>query len=142
MLHRTQVRVCGMTRILPGECPCGRSHRLIERITGRTDDMLIIKGVNIYPIQVERILMGIPGVGHNYLITLSTENFMDQMKISVEIEREYFTGSLKTLEKMRSRIVAELRDETLITASVDLVEPGGLPQSEGKAVRVMDNRDR
>ena len=135
-------RTKDLTRIMPGECPCGRSHRRIERIKGRTDDMLIIKGVNIYPIQVERVLMGIPGVGHNYLITLSTENYMDQMKVSVEIEKEYFTGNLKALEDLRRRITTELRDEILVTPSVDLVEPGGLPQSEGKAVRVVDNREK
>jgi phenylacetate-CoA ligase len=135
-------RTKDLTSILPGECPCGRSHRRIERIKGRTDDMLIIKGVNIYPIQVERVLMGIPGVGHNYLITLSTENYMDRMKVSAEIEKEYFTGDLKALENLRKRISTELREEILITPSVDLVEPGGLPQSEGKAVRVVDNREK
>ncbi len=134
-------RTKDLTKIIPGQCSCGRTHRRIDRITGRTDDMLIIKGVNIYPIQVERVLMGIPGVGNNYLITLITENYMDQMKVSVEIEKEFFTGNLHALEVLRKRIVSELRDEILITPAVDLVEAGGLPQSEGKAVRVVDERN-
>jgi phenylacetate-CoA ligase len=133
-------RTKDLTRFIPGPCPCGRTHRRIDRIKGRTDDMLILKGVNIYPIQVERVLMGIPGVGHNYLITLDTKDYLDRMKVSVEIEREFFTGDLKTLEALRRRITAELRDEILITPEVELVEADSLPKSEGKAVRVVDQR--
>lgn len=135
-------RTKDLTRIVTGPCPCGRVHRRIDRIIGRTDDMLIIKGVNIYPIQVERVLMSVPGVANNYRITLYTKNFLDQMRVSVEIERDYFTGSLKTLESLRKRIISELRDEILITPEVDLVEPDSLPKSEGKAVRVVDEREK
>ncbi len=133
-------RTKDLTRIVPGPCPCGRTHRRIDRIKGRTDDMLILKGVNIYPMQVERVLLGIPGVGRNYLITLYTHGHLDQMRVSVEVEQEFFTGNLKTLETMRKRITAELRDEILITPEVDLVEPDSLPKSEGKAIRVVDKR--
>jgi phenylacetate-CoA ligase len=133
-------RTKDLTRFVPGPCPCGRTHRRIDRIKGRTDDMLIIKGVNIYPMQVERVLLGVPGVGRNYLITLFTHDHLDQMKVSVEVEQEFFTGNLKTLETMRKRITAELRDEILITPDVELVEPESLPKSEGKAVRVVDRR--
>ncbi len=135
-------RTKDLTSFIDGPCACGRTHRRIDRIKGRTDDMLILKGVNIYPIQVERVLMGIPGVGRSYLITLFTANYLDEMKVSVEMEKGYFTGDLKALEDLRRRITDELRDEILITPQVELVEPDSLPKSEGKAVRVVDQRQK
>jgi len=133
-------RTKDLTRILPGPCPCGRTHRRIERITGRTDDMLIVKGVNIFPIQIEKRLMEIPGVGKNFLIILERENYNDSMTVKVEVEKEFFEGELTKLEQLRRKIVEELKSEILVTPHVDLVEPDSLPKSEGKAVRVIDNR--
>ncbi len=133
-------RTKDLTRIIPGPCECGRTHRRIERIKGRTDDMMIIKGVNIFPIQIERKLMGIPGVGNNFLIVLERVDFTDLMTIKVEVQREYFMGDLRQLEALRRRIVEELKSDILITPKVDLVEPDSLPVSEGKAKRVLDNR--
>lgn len=133
-------RTKDLTRIIPGPCPCGRTHRRIERIKGRTDDMMILKGVNIFPIQIEKKLMEIPGVGTNFLIILDREGYNDSMTVKVEIEREFFGGDLNQLETLRRRIVEELRSDILITPRVDLVEPDSLPKSEGKAVRVVDNR--
>ncbi len=134
-------RTKDLTRILPGPCPCGRTHRRIERITGRTDDMMILKGVNIFPIQIEKKLMEIPGVGRNFLIFLEREGFNDLMHIKVEVERGFFDGELRHLEALRRRIVEELKSDILITPKVDLVEPDSLPKTEGKAVRVIDNRE-
>lgn len=136
MRYRTK----DLTRIIPGECPCGRTHRRIERITGRTDDMLILKGVNIFPIQIEKRLMEIPGVGTNFLIFLERKDFNDHMIIQVEVQKEFFSGDLKQLESLRKRITEELKSDILITPRVELVEPNTLPKSEGKAVRVVDNR--
>ena len=133
-------RTKDLTRIIPGPCPCGRTHRRIERIKGRTDDMMILKGVNIFPIQIEKRLMEIPGVGTNFLIILDREDYNDQMTVKVEIQKEFFGGDLQQLEALRRRIVEELRSDILITPRVDLVEPDSLPKSEGKAVRVIDNR--
>jgi len=133
-------RTKDLTRIIPGECPCGRTHRRIERIKGRTDDMMILKGVNIFPIQIEKKLMEIPGVGKNFLIILDREGYNDHMTIKVEVERQFFDGDLKHLEGLRKRIVEELKSDILITPKVDLVTPESLPQSEGKAKRVVDNR--
>ncbi|MHB9098012.1 MAG: phenylacetate--CoA ligase family protein [Syntrophales bacterium] len=133
-------RTKDLTRIIPGACPCGRTHRRIERIKGRTDDMMILKGVNIFPIQIEKRLMEVPGVGTNFLIILDREGYNDQMTVKVEIRREFFGGNLRELEALRQRIVEELRSDILITPKVDLVEPDSLPKSEGKAVRVIDNR--
>ena len=134
-------RTKDLTRIIPGPCECGRVHRRIERIKGRTDDMLILKGVNIFPIQIEKKLMDIPGVGTNFLIILEREGFNDLMIVRVEVGREFFSGDLKQLEALRRRIVEELKSDILITPKVELVEPGALPKSEGKAVRVVDNRE-
>jgi phenylacetate-CoA ligase len=133
-------RTKDLTRIIPGRCECGRTHRRIDRIKGRTDDMMILKGVNIFPIQIEKKLMEIPGVGTNFQIILEREGFNDTLYVKVEIQKEFFAGDLKQLEKMRHRIVEELRSDILITPKVSLVEPGTLPKSEGKAVRVIDNR--
>jgi phenylacetate-CoA ligase len=133
-------RTKDLTRIVDGPCECGRTHRRIERIKGRTDDMMIIKGVNIFPIQIERKLMGIPGVGNNFVIILERAEFTDLMTIKIEVRRETFMGDLKQLEALRRRIVEELKSDILITPKVDLVEPDSLPKSEGKAKRVIDNR--
>ncbi len=133
-------RTKDLTRILPGPCECGRTHRRIERITGRTDDMMILKGVNIFPIQIEKKLMEIPGVGNNFLIILEREGFNDLMIVKVEVNKAFFAGDLRQLESLRRRIVEELKSDILITPKVDLVEPDSLPKSEGKARRVVDNR--
>jgi phenylacetate-CoA ligase len=133
-------RTRDLTRIVPGLCECGRTHRRIDRIKGRSDDMIIIKGVNIFPIQIEKKLMDIPGVGTNYIIILEREGFNDTMIIKVEVQKEFFAGDLKQLENLRRRIVEDLKGDILITPKVDLVAPDSLAKSEGKAVRVIDNR--
>ncbi|MCD6154070.1 MAG: phenylacetate--CoA ligase [Syntrophobacterales bacterium] len=135
--YRTQ----DLTRIIPGPCPCGRTHKRIERIKGRTDDMMILKGVNIFPLQIEKKLMEIPGVGSNFLIILEREGFNDDMHIKVEVQKEFFTGDLKQLEKLKRKVVEELKSDILITPKVELVEPNSLPSGEGKAIRVIDNRE-
>jgi phenylacetate-CoA ligase len=133
-------RTKDLTSFTSGPCPCGRTHLRIRRITGRTDDMLIVKGVNIYPIQVERVLMGFSEVGSNYRIVLTTEGHVDQITVMAELRRDFFSGDLAALDGLRKRIVAELRGELLVTPGVELVEAGSLPVSEGKAVRVEDQR--
>jgi phenylacetate-CoA ligase len=133
-------RTKDLTRIIPGPCECGRTHRRIDRIKGRTDDMMILKGVNIYPIQIEKKLMEIPGVGTNFVIILEREGYDDDMIVKVEVQKEFFDGDLKQLENLKKRIVDELKADILITPKVNLVEPRSLPISEGKAVRVIDNR--
>lgn len=133
-------RTRDLTRFLPGACPCGRAHRRIDRILGRSDDMIIIKGVNIFPMQVERVLMGIPEVGQNYIIVLERQGFMDQLKVKVEVKSEFFVEDMRVLKHLQDRITALLRDEILITPKVELVEAKSLPRSEGKAQRVQDLR--
>ena len=133
-------RTKDLTRILPGPCECGRTHRRIERLKGRTDDMMILKGVNIFPIQIEKKLLDIPGVGMNFLIVLERKGFNDEMIVKVEVAREFFDGDLLKLQKLQRRITEELKGDILITPKVELAEPGSLPKTEGKAVRVIDNR--
>lgn len=134
-------RTRDLTRFIPGECACGRKHRRIDRITGRSDDMIVLKGVNIYPMQVEKVLMSIPEVGQNYLIELERHGFLDQMRVKVEIRDEYFVEDMRTLQALQRKITGLLREEILITAKVDLVEHDSLPKNDGKAVRVVDKRN-
>jgi phenylacetate-CoA ligase len=124
----------------PEPCPCGRTHRRISRIQGRTDDMLILKGVNIFPIQIERVLMAMPEVGANYLVEIKRENFNDLMNVKVEVQEEFFREDLKYQASLRKKITEALKSELLITPRVELVEPLTLPRSEGKALRIVDLR--
>jgi len=130
-----------LATIYPEPCPCGRTHRRISRIKGRSDDMFILKGVNIFPLQIDTTLMNIPEVGTNYLVILERENFEDRMIVRVEVRPEFFKGDLWQLEKLRKKITEALRSELLVTPKVELVEPDTLPKSEGKAVRVLDRRE-
>lgn len=133
-------RTKDLTRILPGDCPCGRKHRRIDRIAGRSDDMIILKGVNIYPMQVEKILMSIPQVGQNYQIVLESSGYIDLMRVRVEIRDEYFVEDMRELKSLEQRIAHSLREEIQVTPKVELVEHRSLPRSQGKAERVVDMR--
>lgn len=133
-------RTRDLTRFIPGTCACGRRHVRIDRIMGRADDMFILKGVNIYPMQVEQILMAIPEVGQNYLIVLEREGHIDQMRVKVEVKDEFFEEDMRALKALAQKIARRLREEILITPQVDLVEHKSLPRSQGKAERVQDRR--
>jgi len=133
-------RTKDLTRFVPGDCPCGRAHRRLDRIQGRSDDMFIIKGVNIFPIQVEQVLMNIPEVGNNYVIILERENNIDSITIRVEVNDKIFVEDMRQLQRIQKKIAHELRGELLITPLIELVEPHSLPKSEGKAVRLIDQR--
>ncbi|WP_461211094.1 phenylacetate--CoA ligase family protein [Desulfocurvus sp. DL9XJH121] len=134
-------RTKDLTRFVPGACKCGRAHRRIDRIKGRADDMMIIKGVNIYPMQIEQVLMAMPEVGENYQIVMEREGFIDQLRVRVEIKEEHFVEDMRVLKALQGRIQARLRDEILVTPRVDLVQNDSLPKSQGKAQRVVDNRE-
>ena len=130
-------RTRDLTSLMPEPCRCGRTHRRIRRITGRSDDMLIVRGANFYPQQVERVLMSVPGIGRNYLILLGG---LDDMTVKVELSGPEFTGDVDSLRHMQERLVERLRSEILVKPRVELVAPGTLPVSEGKAKRVVDQR--
>ena len=131
-------RTRDLTRILPGECPCGRHHKRLDRMKGRSDDMMILKGVNIFPIQIENILMQFRELGTDYLITLTNLEANDEM--TVEVELNEFTDDYGFLQRLTKEITRQLKDEILITPRVKLVSKGSLPKQEGKAVRVKDLR--
>lgn len=131
-------RTRDLTRILPGECPCGRHHKRLDRMKGRSDDMMILKGVNIFPIQIENILMQFRELGTDYLITLTNLEANDEM--TVEVELNEFTDDYGFLQRLTKEITRQLKDEILITPRVKLVPKGSLPKQEGKAVRAKDLR--
>jgi phenylacetate-CoA ligase len=133
-------RTRDLTRFLPGKCKCGRTHRRLDRIAGRSDDMFIIKGCNIFPMQVEGVLLKLPEVGDDYRIILETIDDQDEMIVEVEVKREWFRGDLAFLDKLQRHITRLIRDEVLVRPLVKLVEPGSIPKSEGKAIRVLDQR--
>lgn len=133
-------RTRDLTRILPGKCPCGRNHIRLDRMKGRSDDMIILKGVNIFPIQVETILMKFKELSSSYLIVLDTVNNNDEMSVEVELE-ELFTDDYAKLQGLTKEITRQLKDELLVTPKVKLVKKDSLPKSEGKAVRVKDLRN-
>jgi phenylacetate-CoA ligase len=121
-------------------CPCGRSCRRISRLQGRTDDMIIIKGVNIFPLQIEEVLLAMPEVHTNYLVELTRENFNDQMVVKVEVQEDFFREDMRYLNSLKKRLTEALKSELLVTPLVELVEPNTLPQTEGKALRIVDLR--
>ena len=131
-------RTRDLTRILPGECPCGRHHRRLDRMKGRSDDMMILKGVNIFPIQIETVLMQFKELGNEFLITLTNEEANDLM--TVEVELKEFSDDYPHLQALTREITRQLKDEILLTPFVKLVPKGTLPKQEGKAVRVRDLR--
>ncbi|MDO8848446.1 MAG: phenylacetate--CoA ligase [Coriobacteriia bacterium] len=134
-------RTRDISRIVTGECACGRTFRRMERITGRTDDMLIIRGVNVYPSQIEQVLVGIPGVAPHYQVVLSKRGSMDHVEVHVEVGHDVSFDEVKTLERLRNRVAAEIASSLAVNLAVKLVEPKSIQRSEGKAKRVVDLRN-
>lgn len=132
-------RTRDLTRVLGRTCPCGRNHIRLDRMRGRSDDMMVLRGVNIFPIQIEKILMQFKELASNYLITLTTDEDNDNMTVEVELE-ELFTDDYPRLLALEKEVKRRLKDEILLTPHVKLVPKGTLPVSEGKAVRVVDKR--
>lgn len=123
-------------------CKCGRTHRRLSRIMGRTDDMLIINGVNVFPSQIEEVVMAVPEVGTNYRIVVDKAGALDKLIVQVEIYQKMFTGEAEAIETLRHSIKEKLRASITINPVVELHEPGFLPAFEGKAKRVLDNRPK
>ena len=133
-------RTRDLTRLLPGTCPCGRTHRRLARLQGRSDDMIILKGVNIFPIQIEKILLKFKELSSDYLITIETKDEGDVMTVDVELN-QLFADDYKQLLSLEKTIARQLKDEILITPKIRLVQKGTLAVSdEKKAVRVRDLR--
>jgi len=124
------------------KCPCGRTHVRISRIKGRCDDMLIVKGVNFYPSQIEDVLMSFPEVATNYQVIVERVGSLDSLTVRVELHPKMFDGDLRKLRKLEADITKSIQDEIVIRPKIEFHEPGSLPRSEGKAVRVVDKRGK
>jgi phenylacetate-CoA ligase len=133
-------RTRDISRIIPGECACGRTFRRIERVTGRTDDMLIIRGVNVYPSQIEQVLMGVPGVAPHYQVVLGKRGSMDTVEVQVEVGPDFAFDEIRELEKLQRKVAGAIASSLAVSVDVKLVEPRAIQRSEGKAKRVIDLR--
>ncbi len=133
-------RTRDITRIIKEPCKCGRTHRRIERIKGRTDDMLIIRGVNIFPSQIESLLMETEGVEPHYQIIVDRVNNLDTMEVKVEVSEKIFSDEIKHLQRLKEQIEKDIKDLYGISVKVTLAEPKTLQRFEGKAKRVIDKR--
>ena len=121
-------------------CPCGRTHPRLMRISGRVDDMLIIRGINVFPSQIEYALMAIPEVGQHFQIVVDRKGALDDMLVRVEVSKESFSDKITDLMAIRKSVEHKLRNTLNVAVNVELVEPGSLPRFEGKAKRVLDRR--
>lgn len=133
-------RTKDISRLIFEPCACGRTLVRMEKIKGRTDDMLIIRGVNVFPSQVEHVLMGIDGVEPHYQIEVTRDGSLDVMSVLVEVSENIFSDEIKALERLSRKIQAEIKDMLGVTCKVKLVEPRSIRRSVGKAQRVIDHR--
>ena len=124
----------------PEPCACGRTHVRMSRITGRTDDMMVIRGVNVFPSQIESVLMRVKGVTPNYMIIVDRVNSTDTMEVQVELSDEMFTDTVSGIERIRDEIKENIKSVVGISVKVQLVPPKTIQRFEGKAKRVIDNR--
>jgi phenylacetate-CoA ligase len=126
--------------LYPEPCKCGRTHVRMERVSGRSDDMLIIRGVNVFPSQIESVLMNIEGVEPHYLLIVDRQGTLDTLEVHVEVNEKVFSDEVKNLQALGRRIEKEIKDLLGVNAGVKLVEPKSIQRSEGKAQRVIDKR--
>ena len=134
-------RTRDVTRIINEECSCGRTHRKIDRIIGRTDDMMIIRGVNVFPSQIEQVITGFPEIATQYQIVLSNNGPLDRIELQVEPVLDFPFDEIRKLEDLKHRLHAELKSNLQIAVDIKIVEPKTIERSEGKAKRIIDNRN-
>jgi len=139
-LPMIRYRIGDITMVEDGICPCGRTHPRIQRIQGRVDDMLIIRGINVFPSQVEYALMAIPEVGQHFQIIVERKGALDDMLVKVELNKESFSDKIQDIMKVREKVEHRLRNSLNVNVNVELVEPGSLPRYEGKSKKVIDKR--
>ncbi len=123
-------------------CRCGRTIARMSRIKGRSDDMLIVRGVNVFPSQIESVLVEIPGVAPHYQLIVDREGHLDTLEVAVEVDETVFSDEVKELQKLTKTIQARIKDYLTVSVKVRLVEPRSIPRSEGKAQRVIDKRQK
>jgi phenylacetate-CoA ligase len=134
-------RTRDITRISTERCGCGRTHLRIRRITGRNDDMLIIRGVNVYPSQVEAILVGFPDVAPHYQLVVERRGAMDSLTVEVEIALA-LAGIVTAYAVVAEKVRHHIKSMIGVTTDVVVKQPGDIPRSQGKAVRVRDLRPK
>jgi len=134
-------RTRDITKIIAEPCPCGRTIRRINRISRRSDDMFIIRGVNVFPSQVEAALLAVEGTLPHYQIVLVREHGLDQMSVKIEVTPEVFSDKIRALETLQQRLEYSIEHTLGIRVAVNLVEPHSIQRSEGKAKRVLDQRE-
>lgn len=134
-------RTRDIVSLYPDECPCGRTFVRMTKITGRTDDMLIVRGVNVFPSQIEDALLRVDGLEPHYQIVVDRDSHLDDLEVWVEVSGDIFTDEMAMMETLELKVRAELESVLGIWTRVRLVEPGSLERSEGKAKRVIDRRD-
>ena len=134
-------RTKDLTSLNNEKCDCGRTTVRMTRITGRSDDMLKIKGVMVFPSQIEKALLKIKGISPNYMIHVTRPDILDEVEVKVEATKELFSDEMKEMERVEKQIKASIRSETGLRVDVTICEPESLPRSEGKAVRVIDERN-
>jgi phenylacetate-CoA ligase len=135
-------RTRDITRLIKEPCICGRTHARIERLSGRSDDMLIIRGVNVFPSQIESVLFNIEGVEPHYQLIVERDGNLDTLEVQVEVNEQTFSDEIKELQNLSNKIRKDIKDLLGVTCKVRLVEPKTITRSEGKAVRVIDNRQK
>jgi phenylacetate-CoA ligase len=135
-------RTRDLTAFYTEPCKCTRTHRRLHRITGRSDDMLIINGVNVFPSQIEEVIMGMKEVGNNYLIVVEKDGALDRLTVKTEVSAGIFMDDSRPLNALKEKIKETLQASISISPRVELHESGSLPVSEGKAVRVQDTRPK
>jgi phenylacetate-CoA ligase len=135
-------RIGDITHLMEDACPCGRTHPRIGRIEGRVDDMLIIRGINVFPSQVEHTLLSIPELGSQFQIVVDRRGALDEIMVRVEVSRESFSDKIDDLMSLKRMVQHRLRSALNINVGVELADPGSLPRFEGKAQRVVDRRER
>lgn len=133
-------RTRDLTSVIPGKCACGRTSRRINRIIGRTDDMLIINGVNVFPSQIEEVIMKMAEIGTNYRIIVRKEGVLDKLIVQTEVGPAIFSDDARDMNALKMRIAENLRASITINPVIELHEPGVLPVQQGKAIRVIDER--
>ena len=134
-------RTGDITSLHAEPCACGRTLVRMEKISGRTDDMLIVRGINVFPSQIETVLLQVEGVQPHYQIIVDRQRTLDDLEVWVEVSEEVFADDMRGLQALEGRIRDELRNMLGITARVKLVEPKSIQRSEGKARRVIDRRE-
>ena len=129
-----------LTSLMEGECPCGRTNIRMSGIVGRSDDMLIIRGINVFPSQVESVILDMPQFEPQYMLVVDRKNNLDSLQVQVEVRKDFFSDDMGSMLAMKKALSDKLKSVLSISAEVKLMEPNSIARSEGKSKRVIDNR--